>query len=77
MRALFWKQVFSRFVFYGGSYTFVFAFEHLTNLGTMPISIGIVDVTGKHCFTRLFSAFTPIFENIKWLIFYDLSFPRV
>ena len=48
MRTLLCKPVFSIFEFYAGNCASVFTFEYLSNLGTMPTSLGVADVTDKH-----------------------------
>ena len=46
MRALLCQPIFAIFEFYAHNYNYVSTFECLSNLGTMPTSFGIADVTG-------------------------------
>ena len=48
MGALFCQPVFSIFEFFDSNYASAFAFEYQPNPGTMPTSLGIANVNGKH-----------------------------
>ena len=42
------------FKFYSSSYSSVSIFEHQSNLGTMPTSFRVADLTGKHSYVLNF-----------------------
>ena len=65
MRPLFCQPVFLIFKFYSSNYFSVSIFEYESNLGTMPTSFGVADVTGKHSFVLNFIENNPHDRLIK------------
>ena len=47
MGALFCQYVFSSFEFYASNYVSVFVSEYLSDLGTLPTSLGMADIAGN------------------------------
>ena len=55
----------SIFKFYATNYSFVSTVEHQSNLGTMPTSFGVADVTGKHRYVLSFIENNPHYRLTK------------
>ena len=53
------------FEFYASNHPSVFAFEYFSNFGTLPTSLGIAAVTGKHHCISVFKFFMVFFQHFR------------